>query len=77
MTISITIRSVPDDVRHELEARSARSGRSLQEYPVHELTRLAGKRTVDDVIGGIRRRAEYFPPVDREVVLDLIARSRE
>lgn len=77
MPISITIRSVPDDVRDELAARAARSGRSLQEYLVYELTRIAGKRTVDDVIDGIRRRAEHFPPLDREAVRDLIARSRE
>ena len=77
MPISITIRSVPDDVCDELAARAARSGRSLQEYLVHELTRIAGKRTIDDVIDGIRRRAEHFPVVDREVVLDIIAGGRE
>jgi Mg/Co/Ni transporter MgtE len=77
MPISITIRSVPDEVRDELAARAARSGRSLQEYLVHELTRLAGKRTVDDVLDGIRRRAEHFPPLDREAVHEMIARSRE
>ena len=77
MPISITIRSVPDEVRDELAARAARSGRSLQEYLVHELTRLAGKRTVDDVLDSIRRRAEHFPPLDRDAVADMIARSRE
>ena len=76
MPISITIRSVPDEVRDELAARAARSGRSLQEYLVHELTRLAGKRTVDDVLDSIRRRAEHFPVLDREAVSDMIARSR-
>lgn len=77
MPISITIRSVPDEVRDELAARAARSGRSLQEYLVHELTRIAGKRTVDDVIDGVRRRAEHFPPLDQEAMLDMIARTRE
>ncbi len=77
MPISITIRSVPDEVRDELAARAARSGRSLQEYLVHELTRLAGRRTIDDVLDGIRRRAEHYPPIDREVVLDIIAGGRE
>lgn len=74
MPVSITIRSVPDDVRDEL---AARSGRSLQEYLVHELTHLAGRRAIDDVLDGIRRRAEHFPPIDREVVLDIIAGGRE
>ncbi|WP_189170728.1 FitA-like ribbon-helix-helix domain-containing protein [Pilimelia anulata] len=32
----MTIRNVPDDVYHALAGRAARSGRSLQEYPIHE-----------------------------------------
>ncbi|MCI0156170.1 hypothetical protein KNO15_05610 [Leifsonia shinshuensis] len=77
MPISITIRSAPDEVRDELAARAARSGRSLQEYLVHELTRLAGRRAIDDVLDSIRQRAEHYPPIDREVVLGIIARGRE
>lgn len=42
-----------------------------------ELTRLARRRAIDDIIDGIRRRAEHFPPVDRQAVLDILARSRE
>jgi plasmid stability protein len=30
--VAITIRDIPDDVRDELAARAARSGKSLQEY---------------------------------------------
>ncbi|WP_396654373.1 FitA-like ribbon-helix-helix domain-containing protein, partial [Microbacterium sp.] len=32
MSVAITVRNVPDDVRDELASRAARSGRSLQEY---------------------------------------------
>jgi len=37
---SITIRDVPDAARHELAARAAASGRSLQQYLRGELIRL-------------------------------------
>ena len=77
MPISITIRSVPDEVRDELAARAARTGRSLQEYLVLELTRLASKRSVDEVIDKIRGRAEHFPPIEEGVVLEIIREGRE
>lgn len=77
MPISITIRSVPDHVRDELAARAARSGRSLQEYLVRELTRLASRRSVDEVIDRIRARAEHYPALDERTVLDVIAEGRE
>ncbi|MDQ3091617.1 MAG: hypothetical protein M3R46_08180 [Actinomycetota bacterium] len=32
MSIAITVRDVPDEVRDELAARAARAGKSLQEY---------------------------------------------
>ncbi len=44
---------------------------------MHELTRLAGERPLDRVLDSVRRRAEHFPPIDREVVLEIIAAGRE
>ncbi len=32
MSVAITVRGVPDEVRDELAARAARAGQSLQEY---------------------------------------------
>ena len=43
---------------------------------MHELTRLADGGLID-VLDGVRRRAEHFPPLDREVVLEIIAAGRE
>jgi antitoxin FitA len=54
---AITIRDVPDHVRDELAARAARSGRSLQEYLLHELKGLASVPDPDDWLGRVRRRA--------------------
>ncbi|GAB4098412.1 FitA-like ribbon-helix-helix domain-containing protein [Sinomonas halotolerans] len=48
MTVNITIRNVPDDVRDVLAERARREGRSLQEYLSAELARLASApRPVD------------------------------
>jgi plasmid stability protein len=54
--IALTIRNVPDEVRDELAARAARSGRSLQEYLAAALIELASRPSVEDVLAGARRR---------------------
>lgn len=41
MTVAITIRHVPDEVRNELAARAALKGWSLQEFLLHELIDLS------------------------------------
>jgi antitoxin FitA len=56
MSVAITIRNVPDEVRDELAARAARSGRSLQEYLLRELSELASRDSVEDVVGRARAR---------------------
>jgi antitoxin FitA len=57
MTVAITIRNVPDEVRDELAARAARSGRSLQEYLLRQLASLAARPSVEDVVARARTRA--------------------
>lgn len=55
--MAITIRDVPDEVRDELAARAARSGRSLQEYLRTMLTELSTRPSVADVIARARTRS--------------------
>lgn len=55
---AITIRDVPDDVRDELAARAARSGRSLQEYLRQHLIEVAARPDVADIVERIRKRVE-------------------
>jgi len=57
MPVAITIRNVPETVRDELAARAARSGRSLQEFLLGELSTAVSRPTVDDVIARARTRA--------------------
>jgi len=53
---SITIRNVPDEVRDELAARAAATGRSLQEYLLAELVDLARKPDVAFLVQAMRDR---------------------
>lgn len=55
--VALTIRNVPAEVRDELAARAARSGRSLQEYLASVLTELAARPAVEDVLARARERA--------------------
>lgn len=57
MPVAITIRNVPEEVRDELAARAARSGRSLQEYLAAQLADLAVRPTPEDAIARARARA--------------------
>lgn len=56
MSVAITVRDVPDQVRDELAARAARAGMSLQEYLRRMLVESAARPSVDDVIARARGR---------------------
>jgi len=70
MSVAITVRDVPDEVRDELAARAARSGRSLQEYVRGMLVASAGRPAVDDVVARARARvAATGVTVDAQAIL--------
>lgn len=56
MGVAITVRDVPPEVRDELAARAARSGRSLQEYLRGFLVDAVAKPMAVDVIARARAR---------------------
>lgn len=58
MSVAITIRGVPTEVRDELAARAKRNGKSLQEYLRCFLVDTVARPTVDDVIARARARVE-------------------
>ncbi len=58
MTVQITIRNVPSEVREELAARAASEGKSLQSYLRGELLRIAGKPSMHAWLVRVRQRAE-------------------
>ena len=50
MPKSVQIRNVPDDVHRELRARAAAAGMSLSDYLLDEITRVAARPSVADVL---------------------------
>ena len=56
MSVAITVRDVPDEVRDELAARAARAGKSLQEYVRGMLVDSAARPPVGDAIARARAR---------------------
>lgn len=56
MTVSITVRDVPGDVRDELAARAALTGRSLQEHLRLQLIALASAPDPEVMMARIRER---------------------
>jgi hypothetical protein len=57
MQHAIQIRHVPDEVHRTLKARAAREGVSLSDYLLHEITHIAGRPSVEELLERIRSRA--------------------
>jgi len=71
MSVQITVRNVPNEVRNELAARAARAGKSMQEYLREELERLARRPSIDEWLSRVRGRKELArSTVGADVILD-------
>jgi len=53
---NVLVRDLPDDVHTKLRRRAEQRGQSLQQYLTSELTRLAEKPSLTDVLDRIDRR---------------------
>ena len=77
MSVQITIRDVPDEVRDELAARAALEGRSMQEYLRGLLLRVAGRPSRQEWLRRVRERKRAagtrIPP---ELILEQIDADR-
>jgi antitoxin FitA len=56
MTVSMTIRDVPDETRDVLAARAARAGQSLQAYVRAQLNELAQRPSPEEFWERVRHR---------------------
>lgn len=74
MTVQITIRGVPDDVRNELAARAAMRRQSMQEFLLGELERIASRPTIGAWLQGVRDRKEVS---GKQVSASAILRERD
>ena len=74
---SILIREVPDEIRLQLKDRARSNGKSLQQYLLDELTRLAERPAMEEVLERLGSRDSGR--IDMETVirdLDEVRRSR-
>ena len=76
MSVAITVRNVPDEVRDELAARAARTGQSLQEYLSAQLIRLAATPSVTEALARARINARSYPALSAEDVRAAIEADR-
>ncbi len=77
MAIAVTVRNVPVEVRDELAARAARSGRSLQEYVRGLLIDAAAKPSLEDVVARARARVSATgSSVDPDVIVAAVDAER-
>lgn len=56
MSVQITIRDIPEEVRDRLKVRAASRGQSMQRYLRGELKRLVAKPTVHEWLADVRAR---------------------
>jgi len=54
---NLLVRDLPDDVHAALQQKARREGRSLQQYLTGELTRLAQRRSLGEVLDRIEGRS--------------------
>ena len=76
MPVNITIRNVPDEVRDELAARAARSGRSLQEFLSEEFVRIASTPSAADSAARARVAARMNLALTADDILAAVHEGR-
>ena len=78
MSVQITIRDVPNEVKAELAARAALEGKSMQEYLREELIRLAEKPSKQVWLAQVRQRVkDSGKGVSAEEILEALHSGRD
>jgi plasmid stability protein len=65
----VQIRNVPDGLHRTLKARAAHSGRTLSDYLLAELERLAARPTREDMLARLHRRKRVTLKTPAAVVI--------
>lgn len=76
MSVTITVRNVPDEVRDELAARAAKSGRSLQEYLSAELVHLASMPSALEAVAQARLNTQIYPSLSMSDIVKAVDDGR-
>lgn len=74
MTVQITIRGVPEDVRDKIAARAAAKGQSMQEYLRGKLVRLVAKPSIEEWLRDVRAHKRAMK---NSVTTEEILRARD
>jgi len=74
MSKMIQIRNVPDEVHRELKIRAARQGTTLSDLLLREITHVAERPSMDEMLA----RLASVPPLDRDVdIAEMVRRDRD
>lgn len=57
MSVMIQVRNVPEALHRKLKVRAAEAGRTLSDYLLAELERLAARPTREDMLAGLHARS--------------------
>ena len=63
MSTMIQIRHVPDPLHRKLKARAALEGKSLSDYLLREIRRVAERPTLDEIVERLARLSSVNPRV--------------
>jgi len=63
MSTMIQIRRVPDPLHRKLKARAALQGKSLSDYLLHEIRRIAERPTTEEIMARLARLPRVSPRV--------------
>ena len=74
MSVQITIRGVPEEVRDKIAARAAARGQSMQEYLRGELVRLVAKPSIEEWLRDVRAHKRAMK---NSVTTEEILRARD
>jgi plasmid stability protein len=69
MSKMIQIRNVPDALHRKLKSRAAESGRTLSDYLLAEVERLAARPTRDEMLARIHGRSRLTLKTSAAVVI--------
>jgi antitoxin FitA len=74
MAKTLQVRDVPENIHATLRARAAEAGMALSEYVLRELTALAERPTVIEVL---RRAGQRSGIVDLDDIVDAVRSGRD
>ena len=69
MSVAVTVRNVPDEVRNELASRAALKGWSLQEFLLQELVELSKRPDRAALVARLRANSAGHAPVSADEIL--------